>query len=63
MGYKVKERREELRMSQKELAQKSGVSRQMISMIETGKAENVTLGTMKAIATALESTIEQIFLD
>lgn len=62
MGYKIKERREELRMSQQELADKAGVTRQTISLIETGKLENVTLGTMNAIAAALESTVSEIFL-
>jgi len=62
MGYKIKERREELRMSQQELADKAGVTRQTISLIETGKLENVTLGTMNAIATALDSTVSEIFL-
>lgn len=62
MGYKIRERREELRMSQEELAEKAGISRQTIHLIESGKLENVTLGTMKAIATALDSTVEKIFL-
>lgn len=63
MGYKIKERREELRMSQEELSEKAGVTRQTISLIETGKIENVTLATMKAIAAALDSTVSEIFLN
>lgn len=62
MGYKIKERREELKMSQEELAEKAGVTRQTISLIETGRVENVTLATMKSIAAALEDTVEHIFL-
>ena len=61
MGYKIRERREELRMTQDELAQKSGVSRQTISSIETGKYDNVLVGTLAAIATALETTVDKIF--
>ena len=61
MGYKIKERREELRMSQEELAQKSGVSRQTISNIETGKYENVLVGTLASIALALDTTVDKIF--
>lgn len=61
MGFKIKERREELKMTQEELAQKSGVSRQTISSIETGKYENVLVGTLAAIATALETTVDKIF--
>ncbi len=61
MGYKIRERREELKMTQDELAQKSGVSRQTISSIETGKYENVLVGTLAAIATALDTTVDKIF--
>lgn len=61
MGLKIKERREELRMTQEELAAKSGLSRQTISSIETGKYDNVTVGTLAAIATALDTTVDKIF--
>ena len=61
MGYKIKERREELRMTQEELAQKSGVSRQTISSLETGKYDNVLVGTLAAIAVALDTTVDKIF--
>ena len=61
MGYRIKERREELRMTQEELAQKSGVSRQTISSLETGKYENVLVGTLAAIANALGTTVDKIF--
>ncbi len=61
MGYKIKERREELRMSQEELSEKSGVNRTTISMIETGKAEQVLTGTLVALAKALETTVDKIF--
>ena len=61
MGYKIKERREELRMTQEELAQKSGVSRQTISSLETGKYENVLVGTLASIANALGTTVDKIF--
>ena len=36
MGYKIKEAREQLQMSQEKLAQKSGVSRTIISGLESG---------------------------
>ena len=62
MGYKIKERREELRMSQEELSEKSGVNRTTISAIETGKAEQVMTGTLVALARALETTVDKIFL-
>lgn len=62
MGAKIRERRLSMRMSQAELAEKAGISRQMLSLIETGKIENLTLNMMKAIASALDSTVEEIFL-
>lgn len=61
MGIKIKERREELRMTQEELAIKSGLSRQTISSIETGKYDNVLVGTLAAIASALDTTVDKIF--
>ena len=61
MGYRIKERREELRMSQEELSEKSGVNRTTISAIETGKAEQVMTGTLVALARALETTVDKIF--
>ena len=61
MGIKIRERREELRMTQEELAQKSGVSRQTISSLETGKYEDVLVSTLAAIATALGTTVDKIF--
>lgn len=62
MKNKVKERREELKMTQEELAEKSNISRQTIHMLETEKAGNITLATMMAVSKALDSTVEQIFL-
>ena len=61
MGFKIKELREAMRMTQEELAQKSGVSRQTISSIETGKADNVLVSTLAAIAVALDTTVDKIF--
>lgn len=61
MGIMIRERREELGMTQEELANKSGVSRQTISSIETGKYENMLTSTLAAIATALGTTVDKIF--
>ena len=61
MGIKIKERREELNMTQEELAQRSGVSRQTISALENDKYDNVLVGTLAAIATALGTTVDKIF--
>lgn len=61
MGYRIRERREELQMTQEQLAEKSKVSRQTISSIETGKADNVLVSTLAAIAVALDTTVDKIF--
>ena len=61
MGYRIKERREALGMTQEQLAEKSGVSRQTISALESGKSENVLVGTLAAIATALDTTVDKFF--
>lgn len=61
MGYRIKELREEKRMTQEELAIKSGVSRQTINAIENDKYNNVLTGTLAAIAAALDTTVDKIF--
>jgi DNA-binding XRE family transcriptional regulator len=61
MGYRIKERREELRMSQEELSKKSGVNRTTISALETGKTDQVLTGTLIALAKALDTTVDKIF--
>lgn len=61
MGNAIKKRREELRMTQEELAKKAGVSRQTISALENNKYENVMVGTLAAIAMAMDTTVDKIF--
>lgn len=61
MGNKLKMLREEKRMTQEELAKKSGISRQTIIAIENDKYSNVLLGTIAALADALETTVDNIF--
>ncbi|MBR3974373.1 MAG: helix-turn-helix transcriptional regulator [Clostridia bacterium] len=62
MGYRIKEIREERKMSQQELVRKSGVSRGTISALENGTMRATTTKTLVAIADALEVTVDQIFL-
>ena len=50
-------------MSQSELAIKSGVSRTIISGLETGKTIVTTTDTLIKIASALEKQVGEIFLD
>lgn len=61
MGYKIKEARQEKRMSQEELAIKSGVSRATISALENGTERYVMMGTLVKLANALDTTIDKIF--
>ena len=65
MGYRVKEVREALNMTQEELERRSGVSRQTISAIENNKvkAGDVKVGTLMALASALETTIDALFFE
>lgn len=63
MAMRIKEIRESKGMTQEELENKSGISRQTISAIENGKTTNVKSGTLMALAEALETTIDAIFFD
>ena len=61
MGYKLRAAREAMRLTQDELAKKSGVSRQTIVAIETDEGYNPTFNTLVKLAAALETTVDQIF--
>lgn len=62
VSYNIKQRREELNMSQEELSLKSGVSRSIISELESGKrVENTTIETIVKISRALDTPIQKIF--
>lgn len=63
MGYRLKEVREEKKMTQEELERKSGVSRQTISAIENNRCGQVMSGTLIALAKALGTTIDRIFFN
>lgn len=63
MGYKLKEAREEARMTQEELERKSGISRATICALESGREKNVTVQTLLKIADALGKRITDIFFD
>lgn len=62
MGYKIKEIREEIGMTQAELSIKSGVSRTIINGLETGRTTTTTTDTLKKIAAALDKKVSEIFL-
>lgn len=62
MGYKIKDIRESLGMTQEELAEKSGVCRTTISALENGTERATTTKTLLKIASALGTTVDQFFL-
>ncbi|HCS34702.1 MULTISPECIES: helix-turn-helix transcriptional regulator [Eubacteriales] len=61
MGYKIKELREAMKMTQEELAEKSGVSRGTISALENGIDRTTTSKTLVKLAQALDTTVDRIF--
>ena len=61
MGYKIREAREELKMTQEELSAKSGVSRATISGLENGSMRATSTVTLLKLAAALGKTVDQIF--
>ena len=61
MGCKIKERREFLKLSQEELAEKSAVSRATISSLENNSERNTSTKILKRIASALDTTVGELF--
>ena len=61
MGYKIKELREAMKMTQEELAEKSGVSRGTISALENGIDRTTTSKTLVKLAQALDTTVDRSF--
>jgi transcriptional regulator with XRE-family HTH domain len=56
LGRRVVDRRKDMGLSQEALAQRAGISRNYISLIERGEARNVSLNIMGQLAIALETT-------
>ena len=61
MKNKLKEIREEQGLSQEKLAEKSTVSRTIISELETGKTDVITNVTLEKLASALGKKVTYIF--
>lgn len=61
--FRVKEEREKKGMTQEELAKKAGVSRTIISGLESGTINVTTTKTLKKIAEALGKNVSDIFLN
>ena len=63
MKNKVKYYRELAGLTQEDLSEKSEVSRNTISSLETGSNTNVTYDTMIKIANALNKKVATIFFE
>lgn len=61
MGYRVREVREKIGMTQEELAARSGVSRGTICALENDEERNTTSKTLRRIASALGVSVDQLF--
>lgn len=62
MECRITEIRAEMKMTQEELAEKSGVSRAIISGLESGRVGVTTTETLVKIANALDRKVSDIFL-
>ena len=60
MGYKIKEARESIGISQAELSKKANVSRATISGLESGRIVITTTKTLEKIAQALGKSLNDI---
>ena len=63
MAYKIAKYRKKKGMTQTELAQKSGVSRAILSGLESGRITVTTTETLLKIAKALECSVSDIFFE
>jgi transcriptional regulator with XRE-family HTH domain len=59
-GFAVKDRREELRLTQEEFAEKAGLHRTYISDVERG-TRNLSLVNIERVAAALSLNISELF--
>lgn len=62
MQYKIRERRDEIGISQEKLSKLSGVSRTIISGLESGSIKVTTTDTLIRISEALDCKVKDIFL-
>lgn len=62
-GARLRERREQLKMTQEELSKKTNLSRQTISALENGGKADVKVSTIKVLAAALKCKPSYLFLD
>lgn len=60
IGSKIREIREEKKLTQRQLAEKIGISQQILSRIERGR-ENITIKNLRKIVSALGENLTLIF--
>ena len=58
IAKRIRARRRELDMTQQELSDKSHVSRLTISLIENSKCNDILVGTLTTLASALGVSVE-----
>ena len=63
MGFKIRECRNEINMSQEELSKKSSVSRTITSGLENGTITVTTTETLLRIARAMNKKVVDIFFE
>lgn len=61
MEYRVKEIRENAGITQEDLAIKAGVSRTIISGLESGAVKETSTRTLRRIADALGKSVSELF--
>lgn len=63
LGKTIKELRKKRKFSARELSERSGVARSLISQLETGKRESTSMDTVYRLAKALDVPISYLFAD
>lgn len=62
MDYRVKELRQQLNLTQEQLAEKSGVSKGIIVRLESGRQVITKTSTLLKLSKALNCEVSDIFL-
>lgn len=60
MGYKIKEIRQQKKITQEELAEAAGVTRVTICNLENGTQKDVKVGNLRKIANALGVEVAEL---
>lgn len=63
MEFRIKEFREKENITQRQLAEKSGVSQNLIARLESGELTNTTAETLTKLSKALNCKVADIFLE